>query len=101
MNDRTPNANKIEEINEGEMQPASVTCRFTRNALSAKGGQSYQYTDRRRIQPEYEKYRMRNTLHSAGQSFSQPMLYVISTTHNRRLNPDANPPIIIFRCYSS
>jgi len=33
---------------------------------------------------------MRNTLRSAGQSFSQPMLHFISTTHNRRLNPDAN-----------
>jgi len=29
------------------------------------------------------------------------MLPFISTTHHRRLNPDANTPIMIFSCYSS
>jgi len=75
---------------------------ITRNALcQAKARQSHQHTNRKRIQPDYETYRMRNTLRSAGQSFSQPMLHLISTTHNRRINPYANTPIIIFRCYSS
>jgi len=40
---------------------------ITRNTLcQAKAGQAHQHTDRRRIQAEYEKYRMRNTLRSAG-----------------------------------
>jgi len=143
------NANKKEEINEGEMQLASVTRKkvtnknestlrqltdildhnncspnrfvkkhsfrayanrqkipnkfcsiktartfnknITINALcQAKAGQSHQHTHSRHIQPEYKKYRIRNTLKSAGQSFSQPTLHSISKTHNRCLNPDAN-----------
>ena len=62
----------------GELLPSSPSG-YTpaRNAFcQAKAEQSHQHTDSRRIQPEYEKYRMRNTLRSAGQSFSQPMLHV-------------------------
>ena len=45
---------------------------ITRNALrQAKAGQSHQHTDNRRMQPEYEKYRVRNTLRSTGESFRQ------------------------------
>jgi len=93
----SPNPNKFCSIKTTRMFNKSIT----RNALcQAKSRESHQHTDGKRIKPEYEKYRMRNILRSAGHSFIQPMLHAINTTRNHRINPDANTPIITFRCNS-